>query len=87
MRYIDADKLKERLEIVSVVADDLYGMGINSGLHRAEIEVNNLPTEDVVPRKEVAWIFEKIEEEIVALRGIEGFIKRLKKKYTKGGEE
>ena len=47
-RYIDADKLKERLEIISVVADDLYGMGINRGIDRAETEIDMLPTADVV---------------------------------------
>lgn len=43
MRLIDADALKERLEIVSVVTDDLYGMGINRGLDRAETEIDMLP--------------------------------------------
>lgn len=47
-RYIDADKLKERLEIISVVSDDLYGMGINRGLDRADAEIDMLPTADVV---------------------------------------
>lgn len=47
-RYVDADALKERLEIISVVADNLYGMGINRGLDRAETEIDMLPTADVV---------------------------------------
>ena len=47
-RYIDADKLKERLKIISVVADDLYEMGINRGLDRAETEIDMLPEADVV---------------------------------------
>ena len=43
-RYIDADKLKERLGLVSVDAITLYEMGINAGLHRAERnEENGLP--------------------------------------------
>lgn len=50
-RYIDADALKERLSLVGVVADDLYGMGINRGLDRAETEIDMLPTADVVPRR------------------------------------
>lgn len=47
-RYIDADALKERLSLVGVVADDLYGMGINRGLDRAETEIDMLPTANVV---------------------------------------
>ena len=47
-RYIDADKLKERLDLVSVDAITLYEMGINAGLHRAEAEVEMLPTANVV---------------------------------------
>ena len=54
-RYIDADKLKERLEIISVVADDLYGMGINRGIDRAETEIDMLPTADVVEVKHGYW--------------------------------
>lgn len=50
-RYIDADALKERLNLVGAVADDLYGMGINRGLDRAETEIDMLPTADVVPRR------------------------------------
>lgn len=47
-RYIDADALKKRLSLVGVVADDLYGIGINRGLDRAETEIDMLPTADVV---------------------------------------
>ena len=54
-RYIDSDKLKERLEIISVVADDLYGMGINRGLDRAETEIDMLPKADVVEVKHGEW--------------------------------
>ena len=64
-RYIDADKLKERLLVISVVSDDLYGMGINRGLDRAETAIDMMPTADVAPREEVAReIFEEIEREI-----------------------
>ena len=52
-RYIDADKLKERLLVISVVSDDLYGMGINRGLDRAETAIDMMPTADVVPKSEV----------------------------------
>ena len=55
MRYIDADKLKERLYTISVVADDMYGMGINRGLDRAETEIDMLPTADVVEVKHGEW--------------------------------
>lgn len=48
-RYIDADALKERLNLVGAVTDNLYGMGINRGLDRAETEIDMLPTADVVP--------------------------------------
>lgn len=48
-RYIDADALKKRLDLVGVVADGVYGMGINRGLDRAETEIDMLPTADVVP--------------------------------------
>ena len=47
-RYIDADALKERLDLVSVDAVTLYEMGINAGLHRAEAEIELAPTADVV---------------------------------------
>lgn len=60
-RYIDADALKERLFAISVVSDDLYGMGINRGLDRAETAIDMMPTAHVAPRAEVAReIFEEI---------------------------
>ena len=52
-RYIDADVLKERLGEIGYEADDLYAMGINRGLDRAETAVDMIPTADVVPRSEV----------------------------------
>lgn len=61
-RYIDADKLKERLEIISVVAEDLYGMGINRGLDRAETEIDLLSTEDVVPKGEFDLYKKQVDE-------------------------
>ena len=69
-RYIDADKLKERLLAISVVSDDLYGMGINRGLDRAETAIDMMPTADVVPKSEVAdWIItaNKKNEKIIEL--------------------
>ena len=47
-RYIDADKLKEKLEVISIDAITLYQMGFNAGLHRAEAEIELLPTADAV---------------------------------------
>ena len=55
-RYIDADKLKTRLDLVSVDAITLYEMGINAGLHRAEAEIELLPTADVVEVRHGHWI-------------------------------
>ena len=43
MRLIDADALKERLEDIGVISDDMYGMGIGRGLDRAETEIDMLP--------------------------------------------
>lgn len=61
-RYIDADKLKERLEIISVVAEDLYSMGINRGLDRAETEIDLLPTADVAPKSEFDLYKKQVDE-------------------------
>ena len=76
-RYIDAEKLKERLLAIRVVSDDLYGMGINRGLDRAETAIDMLPTADVAPKTEVEELltrlthaYEKIdiaEDEVEAL--------------------
>jgi hypothetical protein len=61
MRLIDADALKERLEQISVVADDMYGMGINRGLDRADTAIDLMPTIDI--KTDIAReIFAEIEE-------------------------
>lgn len=61
MRLIDADKLKEQLFQISVVADDWYGMGINRGLDRAETAIDLMPAVDI--KTEVAReIFAEIEQ-------------------------
>ena len=78
-RYIDADKLLNNLP------DDLpYKASVKRVLIQA-------PTEDVVPKSEVAReIFEEIETSCRTLKvwGICGYlmsdITRLKKKYTEG---
>ena len=54
-RYIDANKIKERLEIISAVGDSWYEMGINRGLERAKIEIDMLPTADVEEVKRGEW--------------------------------
>lgn len=61
-RYIDAEKLKERLEKVSVVTDDLYGMGINRGLDRAETEIDMFLTADVEEVRHGEWIEPTMQE-------------------------
>ena len=96
-RYIDADALKERLFAISVVSDDLYGMGINRGLDRAETAIDMMPTADVAPRAEVAReIFEEIENDYAdfLFDGYRNIIvltdkdfNKLKKKYTEGKYE
>lgn len=52
MRYIDADELKKRLRR-SLVAENVYEMGVNAGLWRATKEIDSLPDADVVPKSEV----------------------------------
>ena len=54
-RYIDVDALKHRLELVSVDASTSYELGINTGLHRAEEEVEMLPTADVAEVRHGEW--------------------------------
>ena len=53
-RFIDADALRERLEIINVVAEDWYGMGVSTGLYKAEKEICEMPAADVVPRADFA---------------------------------
>ena len=79
-RYIDAEKLKERLLAISVVSDDLYGMGINRGLDRAETAIDMLPTADVVPKSEVVReIFEKIEKHLARFSHIHRYAEEAEK--------
>ena len=61
-RYIDADALTEHIQKLKVVTDDWFGMGIARGIERAETAIQMQPTADVVPRSEVAEIFEEIEK-------------------------
>lgn len=46
-RYIDADELKKKLGQIGCIADDLYGMGINRGIDRAETAIDMMPTAEV----------------------------------------
>ena len=55
-RYIDADKLIERLLKLKVVTDDMYGMGIARGIERAETAIEMQPTADVVEVRHGRWI-------------------------------
>lgn len=92
--YIERGELKERLLTISVVADDLYGMGINRGLDRAETAIDMMPADDVAPKSEVAReIFEEIEKHMIDLVDITNTAYKeigtatfaaLKKKYTEG---
>ena len=52
-RYIDADALIERILKLTVVTDDMYGMGIARGIERAETTIEMTPTADVAPKSEV----------------------------------
>ena len=62
MRYIDADKLKEAFH-----TDTEHLQSFDESLfHLLLFEIDEAPTEDAVPREEVARIFAEIEEEIVA---------------------
>lgn len=54
-RYIDADKLIERLLKLKVVTDDMYGMGIACGIERAETAIEMQPTADVVEVRHAYW--------------------------------
>ena len=47
-RYIDADKLIERILRLTIVTDDMYGMGIACGIERASNVIQKHPTADVV---------------------------------------
>jgi hypothetical protein len=90
MRLIDADALKERLLQISVVTDDMYGMGINRGLDRAETAIDMMPT--VYIKTEVAKeIFAEIEK-VATINLHTGEIKisaqnyaEILNKYTKEG--
>lgn len=85
-RYIDADKAD--VETISC----FYGSECR--IEDVEEWLNEQPTADVVPRDEVAKIFEEIERNIFILETPyqplhcipSGFIEEIKAKYTKGGE-
>ena len=62
--YIEREALLKRLLSISVVADDMYGMGINRGLDRAETQIEMMPTADVVPRAEIEHILSDLKKEI-----------------------
>lgn len=98
-RYIDADALKERLLAISVVADDLYGMGINRGLDRAETAIDMMPTANVAREifEEIERLLDKHHSACHPIGAIEAYtyyegglcdaIADLKKKYESEGAE
>lgn len=61
-RYIDADVLYEKIYPLDLADKRRYA--INAQV--VADAINNAPTADVVPRDEVAKIFEEIEQETVA---------------------
>ena len=89
-RYIDADALIECILKLKVVTGDMYGMGIARGIERAETAIQMQPTADVVPKSEIAKIFEEIERHsedvgfssFMERREFTDWIAKLKKKYT-----
>lgn len=89
-RYIDADELKKRLRR-SLVAENVYEMGINVGLWRATKEIDSLPTTHVEPITDTV----KKMQELIKERCIEGgiypafvanTIDQIAKEILKGGD-
>lgn len=92
MRLIDADKLKEQLFQISVVADDWYGMGINRGLDRAETAIDLMPTVDIKTEVAREIFAELLKEANLRFDGFRNTIifpldyyNDLKNKYIKDG--
>ena len=82
-RYIDADVLKKRLGEIGYEADDLYAMGINRGLDRAETAVDMIPTADVVPKSEVEELITLNSQLEATIFGQREEIKKLEKALRK----
>ena len=65
-RYIDADallkELDEELDFETTMYTEEQNQYFNAGLRCAYRDVKSQPTADVVPRGEVAKVFEEIEE-------------------------
>lgn len=84
-RYIDANALYEKIYPLDLADKRRYA--INAQV--VADAINNAPTADVVPRGEVAKIFEEIEKSVFALETPyqilhcipSGFIEELKEKY------
>jgi hypothetical protein len=93
-RGVLLEELQEEIDFESTMYTEEQNKWLRAGLSIAARDVRNQPTADVVPRDEVAKIFEEIERNIFkfetpyqTLHCIpSGFIEELKEKYTKGGE-
>ena len=88
-RYIDADALYEKLYPLDLVDKRLYTINAKA----VADAIAKTPTADVVPKSEVAKIFEEIEksiDEYLNVNYAERYfylletIAELKKKYTEG---
>jgi hypothetical protein len=88
------EELQEEIDFESTMYTEEQNKWLRAGLSIAARDVRNQPTADVVPRDEVAKIFEEIEINIFKLETPyqtlhcipSGLIEELKEKYTKGGE-
>lgn len=83
------EELQEEIDFESTMYTEEQNKWLRAGLSIAARDVRNQPTADVVPRDEVAKIFEAIEKSILALETPyqtlhcipSGFIEELKEKY------
>lgn len=88
------EELQEEIDFESAMYTEEQNKWLRAGLSIAARDVRNQPIADVVPRDEIAKIFEEIERNIFILETPyqplhcipSGFIEELKEKYTKGGE-
>jgi hypothetical protein len=88
------NELQEEIDFKTAVYTEEQNKWFAIGLKCAYRDVKSQPTADVVPRDEVAKIFEEIERNIFKIETPyqtlqcipSGLIEELKEKYTKGGE-
>lgn len=88
------EELQEEIDFESAMYTEEQNKWLRVGLSIAARDVRNQPTADVVPRDEVAKIFEEIDKFIrrycnenhYGIGDMVYDIKDLEEKYTKGGE-